>query len=463
MSTDLARPIKAGLLSTISPEKTWPKDTLEEIYAWLKEARKVLTNAGMKVLDMDQITQSHQQAGLHAKELEHQGAEVLVIYIGRWSYSSAIVAAALESRLPVILWAPYRDDTGGIIGASIARGALAEVGIDAPLVHGNFDDSETIKELIRLCKVRSAATRIRHLTYGVCGNRSLGMYTGVIDGNAWRTQFGIEVDAFDQAGLVTEAMRISEKRVEPYLSWIKQSFGKITVSDEVLAGQVRLYLAVKDIIAFRGYDFVSLRCLPEMPTAYTTFCLAHALLNDDSDAEGPKNRVICACEADSNGALTMMMLNQLSNAPVMMGDVWHVDKKTDVLRLSNCGSQPTDMAKSRKDINLVPHQFTEFEWRIGACCPQAIAKPGKVTIARLGRIAGKYSCLITTGDSLAVPLEDVAKTFWGFSPHTFVHLDSGYVAFMKELRCNHMHVTYGDIKEQMAELCCMFDIEPILI
>jgi L-fucose isomerase len=457
------KPIKVGLLSTISPEKTWPQETLKEIHTWLGEARTLLSKAGMEVLDMDHITQSHQQAALHAKELAYRGAEVLVIYIGRWSYSSTMVAAALESRLPVVLWAPYRDDTGGIIGASIARGALAEVGLDVPLVHGNFDDPETAKRLTDLCRVRSAAFRLRHLTYGVCGNRSLGMYTGVIDPNAWRTQFGIEVDAFDQAGLVTEAQRISADRVKPYLPWIKNSFGKIKVSDEILEGQVRLYLAVKDIVAFRGYDFVSLRCLPEMPTAYTTFCLAHALLNDSSDAEGPKPRIIAACEADGNGALTMMMLGLLTDGPVAMGDVWHVDRETDVLRLSNCGSQPTDMAKSRKDVNLVPHQFTEFEWKIGACCPQAIAKPGKVTVARLGRVSGKYTCLITTGDALDVPQEKVAKTFWGFSPHIFVHLDAGYAAFMKELRCNHMHVAYGDHKESMAELCRMFDVKPILI
>jgi L-fucose/D-arabinose isomerase len=456
-------PMKVGLLSTISPEKTWPKETLTEIHSWLVAGRDMLVKAGMDVLDIDAITQSHQQGAQHARELSYRGAEVLVVFIGRWSYSSTIVAIALESHLPVILWAPYRDDTGGIIGASIARGALAEVGIDAPLVHGNVDEPETSRRLVQLCKVRSAAARMRHLTYGVCGGRSLGMYTGAIDPNAWRTQFGIEVDAFDQAGLVTEAQRIPAERVKPYLPWIKSSFGKIRVSDEVLEGQVRLYLAVKDIIEFRGYDFVSLRCLPEMPTAYTTFCLAHALLNDSSDAEGPKPRIISACEADGNGALTMMMLGLLTDGPVGMGDVWHVDRNTDVLRLSNCGSQPTDMAKSRKEINLVPHQFTEFEWKIGACCPQGIAKPGKVTVARLGRVAGKYQCLITTGDALDVPLEQVAKTFWGFSPHIFIHLDAGYSAFMNELRCNHMHVAYGDHKEAMVELCRMFDVKPILI
>ncbi len=455
--------IKVGLLSTISPEKTWPQETLDGIYDWLMEGRKLLQSLGMEVLDMDHITQSHQQAAQHAKELAFRGAELLVIYIGRWSYSSAIVAAALESGLPIVLWTSARDDTGGIIGASIARGALAEVGIDAPLVHGNFDDPETARQLQALCKVRSAYSKLHGMTVGVCGGRSLGMYTGAIDPNAWRTQFGIEVDFFDQAGVVAEAERLDKNRVIPYLKWIKETFGEIKVSDEVLEAQARLYLAVKDIIDFRGYDFVTLRCLPEMPTAYTTFCLAIALLNDSSDAEGRKPRMIAGCESDLNGVLTMQLLGLLTNEPVVMGDVWHLDKASDLLRISNCGSQATDMAASRKKINLVPHQFTEFEWRIGACCPQHVSKPGKVTVARLMRFAGDYHCLITTGEALDVPLEEMKKTFWGFSPHTYIKLDSGYDAFLRELRCNHMHLTYGDHKQSLVDLCELLDVTPIVI
>jgi L-fucose isomerase len=337
------------------------------------------------------------------------------------------------------------------------------VGISAPLVHGNFGDQTTLNEILQLAHVRAAYSRLRGMTYGVCGGRSLGMYTAVIDANQWRTQFGIEVDAFDQAGLVTEAMRVPEKQVKHHLDWVKENFGEIKVSDEILEAQVRLYLAVKEVVNFRGYDFLSIRCLPEMPTAYTTFCLAHALLNDSSDADGEKKRIVTACEADNNGALTMMMLHLLSGEEVAMGDVWHLEKDSDILRLSNCGSQPTDFATNRKQVNLVPHQFTEFEWKIGACCPQHVSRPGKMTIARLGRVDGNYVCLITSGETLEVPLKEMAKTFWGFSPHSYIRLDCGYEAFLRELWCNHMHITYGDHTESMAELCRMFEVKPVLI
>ena len=119
------------------------------------EGRTALQKAGLEVLDVDHITQSHQQAGEHARELTHRRRGVGGLH-RPWSYASAIVAAAIESHLPVILWTPYRDDTGGIIGASIARGALAEVGIDAPLVHGNFDDQAQSGSVTKLAKYAPA-------------------------------------------------------------------------------------------------------------------------------------------------------------------------------------------------------------------------------------------------------------------------------------------------------------------
>jgi L-fucose/D-arabinose isomerase len=455
-------PIKVGLLSTLSPDYSVDREG-KEVYQMLLEARDHLQALGMIVFDLDRITQSHQQAAKDAKELTYRGAEVLVIYIGRWSYSNAIVAAALESRLPIILWTNARHETTGIIGTSIAHGALAEVGIDAPIIHANFEEKPSLERIKSLCRVRAAATRLRKMTYGVCGGRTLAMYPAVIDGNAWRTQFGIEVDAFDQAGVIAEAERISPARVKPYISWIRDTFGEVKVSDDILDAQVRLYLATKDIITLRGYDFVSVRCLPEMPCAYTSFCLAHSLLNDSSDAEGSKPRIICACEADSNGALTMQLMSLLTDEPVAFGDIFHYDKQRNVIYVSNCGSQPTDMAKSRKNVNWVPTQMTEFNWKIGAACPQHVSKPGTVTVARMARVAGRYVCSITTGKALDVPIEEMTSDFWGFSPHTYVQLSCDHDTFINQLRSEHLHITYGDLKDELSELCQIFNVEPIII
>jgi len=456
---------KVGLLSIISPEKTWPKDGLAQAKGFLESAKKALTSMDFEVIDCGQITRSHQQAASHAKEIAYRGAEVLVLYIAGWCYSSAVVSAASEAHLPVIVWTDSRPDTGGLIGAAISKGALDEVGIHNRFIYGGFDNEQALSRLRKLCIASSAASSLRGQTYGVCGGRTLGMYTAVIDPNEWRVKFGLEVDAFDQLEAIERAKLISEDKAQRYLNWMRSEFGKVVVKDEVMLASIKLYLATKELIKEKGYDFIAVRCLPEMATHYTTFCVAHALLNDDSDAEGEKERVICACEVDSNGALTMQILKQvtLGREPIGFSDVRYLDPKENILWISNCGSQPTQFAKTRKDVHWVPHCIPEFKLKIGAACPQYISKPGRVTLARLSRIKGNYVMLIASGNALDFPREKLKETFWEFSPHAFVKLDCSPENFLAEMRSNHIHMVYGDYVEELLEVCSILDIKAILL
>ena len=95
-------------------------------------------------------------------------------------------------------------------------------------------------------------------------------------------------------------------------------------------------------------------------------------------------------------------------------------------------------------MHWVEHGFQEYHWKIGGAAPQAINKPGRVTLARLTRVAGDYVMLIVGGECLDYPLEKLEETHWGFSPHAFVRLDADPRAFAQELRSNHLSLVYGD-------------------
>ncbi len=456
---------KVGLLSLISPEKNWPKEGLIQAKTFLESAKKTLISLGFEVIDCGEITRTHQQAASQTKEIICRGAEVLVVYVSGWSYSSAAVAAGTEANVPVIIWTNSRPDTGGLIGASIARGALDEVGGYNRFVYGEFDDERTLNNLKKLCIAASAVSRLKGQTYGIGGGRSMGMYTAVVDANEWRVKFGIEVDAFDQLGIVERAKLIPDTKVQKYLEWMKSEFGEVKVKNSVMLASIKLYLAIKELIKEKGYNFIAVRCLPEMPEHYTTFCVAHALLNDDSDAEGKKERIICACESDSNGALTMQILKHLTlgTEPIGFSDVRHLDLKENILWISNCGSQPTQLAKNRKDVYWVPHGFSEHKFKMGAACPQYICKPGKVTLARLNRIKGNYVMLIVDGNALYFSREKLKKTFWEFSPHAFIKLNCRSESFLEQVRSNHIHMVYGDYREDLVEVCKILNMKPILL
>jgi L-fucose isomerase len=70
--------------------------------------------------------------------------------------------------------------------------------------------------------------------------------------------------------------------------------------------------------------------------------------------------------------------------------------------------------------------------------------------------------LIAGGEALDAPRAKLDKTYWAFSPHTFVRLDSDARKFAQELRCNHLHLVYGDYVPHLLETCRVLGIRPIL-
>ena len=454
-----------GLIATISPElnDTWGAEARERGLDRLRQARQVLESLGAAVIDPSEITTTNESAARHGRLLRQQGAHILVVYVAMWSYGSAAVSAAAECGVPVVVGTDTDVQYVGIVGATVVRGSLDEAGIKNTMVYGEVDDPVVRRKLEVACVGGASATRLRGLQYGLMGSRSLGMLTASVDANFWRRRFGVEVEAWDQLEVVERARSLPGSAVAHHVAWTKDVFGDISVSEEVLSAGIKLYVICKRIIEERGFDFVSVRCLPEMPGTFTTFCYAIALLNDTNDADGDKEAVVCACESDSNGALTMQILKHLAGAPVLFADVRHVDLADRQIWLSNCGSSATQLASSRSEIRWVNHGFNEYTWKLGAATPQYVCKGGRVTLARLTRVAGEYVMLIAGGRCIEEPREKLAKTHWEFSPHAFVEVDGDARQVAEELRSNHLHMVYGDYVSHLVEACRVLEIRPIVV
>lgn len=458
---------KVGLIATASPEETNPQG-----YAIrsgraeknIKKAEESLKKLGFEIYSSGKIGRTNTQMAHQGEELRKKGIHVLVLYVGSWAYSSNSVIAARKAGVPVIVWADtHLDSGGGLVGGSIIRGALEEVGIKNYLISGDFNDQETLGKLKTLCNGIAGATKLNGLFYGEGGSRSMGMVTARIDPSQWMIKFGIDVDGFEQAYAIEKASRIPGSQVQEFLTWFKKEFGKIEVKEEVLEAQARLYLALREIIEEKAYDFISVKCLPDMPYCYTTFCLAHSLLNNGTDdGFGETCPIVCSCETDANAALTMQILKNITGGPTAFADVLYYSSDDDILRLVNCGSMPTDFARSRKEVTWVKEDIMEFDWKIGGAYPMFVAKPGKITLARLSRVKGEYVMLITDGQALDMPLEKTKDTSSNRA-HIFVKLNPDRNTFIKNLRSNHIHVVYGDYKKELVKTCEVLDIESILI
>ncbi len=145
----------------------------------------------------------------------------------------------------------------------------------------------------------------------------------------------------------------------------------------------------------------------------------------------------------------------------MFTDVLYYDYRENLVRLCNCGSQPTDFAASRKNVTWVSEGLREFHWVLGGACPRYVGKPGRVTAARLSRVDRRYVMLIVPGEAVEMPLEKIKETN-SQQPHLFVRPDCSPERFVDALRSNHVHVVRGDWSEELKVTCKVLDIEAVI-
>jgi L-fucose isomerase len=397
-----------------------------------------------------------------ASELRGRGIDVLVLYVPDWSYSSNAVVGALNAGVPVIVWSDAHADQNGIVGAAIIRGGLDAVGVKTKLVRGLPEDPATRKKLGVLCRGIAAATRLRNTKLGIGGGRSMGMYTAHVDPSELMKRFGVEIDFWEQVDLLQRARAYPEGEVKEMLAWLAEEFGGIEAKGEVMDAQVRMYLALRDLVKEKEYDAVCVKCLPELPAVYTTFCLAIALFNDRSDHRGPKESTVCGCEADINATLTMQMMKTLNGGPVMFTDVLKLYHESNEIGMANCGSSATDFARSRKEVFWVKEGLREFDWRLGGTCPQYITRAGRITMARLSRIDGEYAMLIGGGETVEYPREKLQEIN-PMHPQSYVRMDCSLDTFLEHLRCNHIHFVFGDFEKELEIACWAMGITPLVL
>jgi L-fucose isomerase len=446
----------------MSPDETWPDVFVNRVKAYLPEVREAVRGLGVQVLDCGEIARTAETMVAQAESLRRQQIHILIIYVGTWTYSNTAVIAAIRANVPVIVWANSNIETFGIVGGAIVRGALDEVNVKNFMVYGEYHDPKVLQKIKVLCNGVAGATKLRGMIYGEGGGRSMGMYTARIDPSEWMSRFGIDVDNFDQVDVLRRAAMVPDERAQSLLDWMRKEFSGIEVRDEVMLAQAKLYVALREVIENKHYDFIAVKCLPELPSCFTTFCVAHALLNDSSDdGFGQRQAYVAACEADANGALTMQIMNNVTGGTTMFTDVLYYDYPENMVRMCNCGSQPTDFAASRKDVTWVTEGLREFNWVLGGACPRYVGKPGRVTIARLSRVNREYVMLIAGGEALSMPLEKINETN-SQQPHVFVRLDCPQDRFVDSLRSNHIHVVYGDCREELLVTCEVLDIRPIV-
>jgi L-fucose isomerase len=402
------------------------------------------------------------------REAKTNGVKAFLLYVSTFVQASLVAMAVRVAALPCAVLGNYARDTFSQVGYLASVGAIEQAGLTYKRIVGDISEPTVKKELLCYFRAASAAEALVGQTYGMFGGRSLGISTGTADTAQWLRLFGVDIEQIDQLELVRVANMIDAERVSRHVAWIRENYGAICFQEgrfeeKNLDLMVRGYLAAKDIIDLYQLDFVGIKCQPELSNGYALQCLAVQLLNDPWDADGPKRAVPCSCEADADGALTMNVLNLLSDgSPTALQDVYYYDE--EVLVLANCGSSASWFAKHSKsahenlqEVYLQPHAFGEA----GGAATQFPFAPGVYTYARLFRKNLRYRMAIFLGIADALTRDDLRQYAWYRPTARLRSVDSR--AFSKHFGSNHAHCVVGDYVDELIEFCNIKGFEYIML
>jgi len=392
-------------------------------------------------------------------------ADAVLLHVPIFTAPAMVAHTASLLDRPMALVGNESLDSLSLLALLASAGAIDQIGIPYKRIPGDLADEDNKVELVAYLRAATAASRIKGMTFGALGGRSLGISTGTADPALWERTFGVDIEHVDQYEIVRRAEKIDEEELVKYRTWLTLNLAGIDFNDRLftpaqLDRQIRSYVATKAIVRDYELDFVGVKCQPEMSNGYALQCLSVSLLNDPYDADGPKQPVACSCEADHDGALTMQVLKLLSGGePTSLNDIASVSQNDMIL--ANCGAMATwfagqsnDPAENLGRVRMVPHSFGEA----GGGAMQFVCCDGPVTLARLCRKGDRYWMGVVTGESEHRDRNEVSESL-APRPLLLARIRIDKRSFLGSFRSNHILAVRGNYARELAEFCKLLGIE----
>lgn len=385
--------------------------------------------------------------------------------------ADAVAAVAGEFAGPLGIWAPPEPRIGGRLrlnafcGLNLASYALGLHGRDFSYLYADPAAPAVAADLDELLAGRRAAGRLdaapadptdpaAESAAGALVARALagkriarvgahppGFHTCAYSAARVKALTGVTVDEFGvdelfdaaraaPAASVADARRIADDALH--------GNGLDALDQPQLERSLRLKAGLDALRARGGYDAFAVRCWPETFTEYGgAVCAPVSMLGEA--------KIPCACEADVYGALTQMLVQTATDAPVFLSDLVDIDAADDSGVIWHCGQAPISM----RDPDPAPGESPVATIHTNRKMPllyQFALKPGAMTFARISQARNEPKFVIGACEALKRPL-----AFTGTSG--VVRFARGAARVLRDLIDarieHHMVYAYGDHRAKL--------------
>jgi hypothetical protein len=276
--------------------------------ALVQRAKSALVAGGLKVIEHAVVVASKEEARAAFKKMKGNDAiDAVVLFSGTWVWAAHMVGALRDysaSGRGLLLWTHPGSQGWRPVGGLVLHGGLLEIGIPHKFVYGGLEEQETVSKIVSYARASHLKNFLNMSTIGAFGGRGMGQTCGAADPSQWMRVFGIDIDSRDTTELKQTAEAISPKELDDLRPRLKQLFAKEPERSAVTERSMRLYLALRKVVAKEKFDFYTIQSFPGLAGDYSATCFAQSMMLEDG--------VGTSTLGDFNTALTVLLLTKLS-------------------------------------------------------------------------------------------------------------------------------------------------------
>jgi len=429
----------------------------------ISNAKNALREAGLELVEHDVILATKQEAReCFAKFKKMDDIDAVVLFSGTWVWAAHMIGALRDfcfTGKGILIWTVPGSQGWRPVGGLVLQGALKEVGIRHRFVYGGYDDPKEIDRILSYCRASHMKNKLNMSTLGAFGGRGMGQTCGVADPSQWMKTFGVDIDSRDVTGLIETARALPDEEVQRARDYIQTLFKDPVPDDEMSDRSIRLYLAIKKTVALEGFDFYTIQSFPGMGDDYSATSFAQSMMLED--------RVGTSTLSDFNTAMVAKLLTDLSEEPVYYGDLQHINKENNEIKIIGDGACPPSLAGDLGPATFAEHGIPT-EGEAGGLSVQLVCKPGEGVLARLGRNNGEFEMVIArctvfepSPEELEARKLECGIPFW---PHAFVTAHCDIDALLEAWNNEYAVLGYGShLYETLIAFCELTGIKAIAL
>lgn len=297
--------------------------------------------------------------------VEEKDADLVIYYIRSGGTENMFKKVFVPQDINLLLTTTMHNS---LPAALEIHAYLSDQGLNVEILHG--DPEYVAQRIDTFVKIEKAKETLKKDKLGVIGAPSDWLIASDVDYQLVNDVFGIEVIdiSIDEFYEIWEEFK-EENVTTPYDSEaaIKDyDQKKVVVSN-------RIYKALKIIIDKYQLTAITLRCFDLINEGCGTGCLALSYLNAEN--------IIAGCEGDVAAAISMLIMNRLTDKPIFMSNPSRIDIKENTVLFAHC-TLPWNMA-TKNELD------THFETGTGIGV-RGYIEEGDVTVFKLGRDTEKY-------------------------------------------------------------------------